>query len=40
MLNRHFQEFIGFEDLLANKAASPRAKDKIDLEELKRLKGN
>lgn len=32
--------FISFEDLLANKAASPRAKDKIDLEELKRLKGN
>lgn len=29
--------FIGFEDLLANKAASPRAKDKIDLAELRRL---
>ena len=30
--------FISFEDLIANKAASPRAKDKIDLEELKRLR--
>lgn len=29
--------FIGFESLLANKAATPRAKDKIDLEELKRI---
>ena len=25
-------------DLLANKAASPKAKDKIDLEELRRIK--
>ncbi len=31
--------FIGFEDLLANKAASPRAKDKIDLAELQKIKG-
>ena len=30
--------FISLEDLIANKAASPRAKDKIDLEELKRLR--
>ena len=30
--------FIGFHDLLKNKKASPRAKDKIDLEELKRIK--
>lgn len=30
--------FIGFSELLKNKAASPRAKDKIDLEELKRIK--
>ncbi len=30
--------FISCRDLLRNKAASPRAKDKIDLEELKRLK--
>lgn len=30
--------FIGFESLLANKAASPRAKDKIDLEELRRIR--
>lgn len=29
--------FIGREQLLKNKAASPRAKDKIDLEELRRL---
>ena len=29
--------FIGFEALLANKAASPRPKDKIDLEELQRV---
>jgi predicted nucleotidyltransferase len=29
--------FISLEDLLANKAASPRAKDKIDLEELRRI---
>jgi len=29
--------FIGFESLLANKAASPRSKDRIDLEELTRL---
>ena len=32
--------FIGYEALLKNKKASPRAKDKIDFEELKRLKGN
>lgn len=31
--------FIGIECLLRNKEASPRAKDKIDLEELKRVKG-
>ena len=31
--------FIGYEALLRNKAASPRAKDKIDFEELKRIKG-
>ena len=31
--------FIGFNDLLKNKGASPRAKDKIDLEELKRIWG-
>lgn len=31
--------FIGIESLLKNKAASPRAKDKIDFEELKRIKG-
>lgn len=31
--------FIGIESLLKNKAASPRAKDKIDLEELKRIQG-
>jgi hypothetical protein len=31
--------FIGFHDLLKNKAASGRAKDKIDLEELKRIRG-
>ena len=30
--------FIGFESLLANKAASPRSKDRIDLEELARLR--
>ena len=30
--------FIGFESLLANKAATPRAKDRIDLEELKRIR--
>jgi predicted nucleotidyltransferase len=30
--------FIGREELLKNKAASPRAKDKIDLEELRRIK--
>ena len=29
---------IGYEALLRNKAASPRAKDKIDLEELRRVK--
>jgi len=32
--------FIGMESLLRNKGASPRAKDKIDLEELKRIKGD
>lgn len=31
--------FIGIESLLRNKEASSRAKDKIDLEELKRIKG-
>jgi hypothetical protein len=31
--------FIGFQDLLKNKKASPRAKDKIDFEELKRIRG-
>lgn len=31
--------FIGIASLLRNKEASPRAKDKIDLEELKRIKG-
>jgi hypothetical protein len=31
--------FIGFEQLLKNKQASPRAKDKIDFEELRRIKG-
>jgi hypothetical protein len=31
--------FIDFENLLKNKEASPRAKDKIDFEELKRIKG-
>jgi predicted nucleotidyltransferase len=30
--------FIGFESLMANKAASPRSKDRIDLEELTRLR--
>jgi predicted nucleotidyltransferase len=30
--------FIGIESLLANKAASPRSKDRIDLEELTHLK--
>jgi predicted nucleotidyltransferase len=30
--------FIGFDSLLANKAASPRNKDRIDLEELSRLR--
>ncbi|HEX9784339.1 MAG TPA: hypothetical protein VGA56_16625 [Opitutaceae bacterium] len=29
---------IGFDSLLANKAASPRAKDRIDLEELLRIR--
>lgn len=29
---------IGYESLMKNKAASPRAKDKIDLEELRRIK--
>ncbi len=31
--------FIGFDSLLANKAASPRNRDRIDLEELTRLRG-
>lgn len=31
--------FIGFKALLKNKRASPRAKDKIDFEELKRIRG-
>jgi hypothetical protein len=31
--------FIGLQDLIRNKSASPRAKDKIDLEELLRLQG-
>ena len=30
--------FISLDDLIANKAATPRAKDKIDFEELKRLR--
>jgi hypothetical protein len=30
--------FIGFDSLLANKAASPRSKDRIDLDELTRLR--
>jgi hypothetical protein len=30
--------FIGFNSLVANKAASPRSKDRIDLEELTRLR--
>ncbi|MGH7995004.1 MAG: nucleotidyltransferase [Opitutaceae bacterium] len=30
--------FIALEDLMANKAASPRAKDKIDLEELRKIR--
>ena len=30
--------FIGLESLLANKAASPRSKDRIDFEELTRLR--
>ena len=29
--------FIGFKELLMNKSASPRSKDKIDLEELRRI---
>ena len=31
---------IGYEELLRNKRASPRAKDKIDFEQLLKLKGN
>jgi predicted nucleotidyltransferase len=31
--------FIGLEALIKNKAASPRAKDRIDLEELKKIQG-
>ena len=30
--------FISLDDLIANKAASPRPKDKIDLEELRRIR--
>lgn len=30
--------FIALDDLIANKAAAPRAKDKIDLDELRRLR--
>lgn len=30
--------FISYDDLIANKAASPRPKDKIDIEALKRVK--
>lgn len=30
--------FIGLDELLKNKAASPRAKDKIDLDELRRIR--
>jgi predicted nucleotidyltransferase len=30
--------FISLDDLIANKAATPRAKDKIDLEELRRIR--
>jgi hypothetical protein len=30
--------FIGFDSLMANKAASPRAKDRIDLDELRRIR--
>jgi hypothetical protein len=30
--------FIAFEELMANKAASPRAKDKIDFEELRKIR--
>ena len=30
--------FIGFDSLIANKSATPRAKDKIDLEELRRIR--
>ena len=37
--NRVRIPFIGIESLLKNKSASPRAKDKIDFEELKRIRG-
>lgn len=30
--------FIGYQELIKNKEASPRAKDKIDLEELRKIK--
>ena len=30
--------FIGYDALMKNKEASPRAKDKIDLEELRKIK--
>jgi hypothetical protein len=30
--------FIALDDLIANKAATPRAKDKIDLEELRKIR--
>ncbi len=40
MLNRHFREFIGLlEKHGVGHLASPRAKDKIDFEELKRIRG-
>jgi predicted nucleotidyltransferase len=32
--------FISLDDLIANKAAAPRAKDKIDLEELRKIRGS
>jgi len=31
--------FISLDDLITNKASTPRAKDKIDLEELRRIRG-
>jgi predicted nucleotidyltransferase len=38
VVDGHQIPFIGFESLLKNKAASPRAKDQIDLLELTRLR--